>query len=630
MNPKDNIADIRLEIDRSLSEGFVQAAAVRMGDLWQLEQGSSTAAFLVSRIEKLRGLLNLTRLRVAILRSYTLEPVIPLLRAAAFRFRIDTEVQVGDYNTYMQEVLDPNSSLYRFAPDVVIVAVRLADLALELWQGYSGLEPAAVQDAVQRVCRTLEELIRSFRERSHAALIVHTMEQPTQTAFGVLDLQVGNSQSEAIQAINRELRRIAQQHRGVYVLDYENLIARHGRLLWQDERKLLTVGLPIAAHGLIHLANEWLRFLVPLSGRIAKALVVDLDNTVWGGVIGEDGMTGIKLGPDHPEAAYQNLQRALLDVSRRGILLAICSKNNREDAMEVLEKHRGMLLRPADFAAMRINWNDKVQGIREIAAELNIGFDSVAFLDDNPFEREQVRRELPDVMLIDLPKEPMQYAFAVRDFQAFERLSLSSEDRERNLLYSKQRDRDRAEEEFQSKEDFYRYLQQEADIEQVTSSTIARIAQLTQKTNQFNLTTHRYNEQQIAEMVSNPVWEVLSVRVKDRFGDHGLVGVAITHDERDTCEIDTFLLSCRVIGRSLETALLSHIAQCAAARGRKHLAGWFLPTKKNTPAAEFYARSGFQCQPSDNTGQRWIFNLEDGQIRCPEWIRLNIFEGGRV
>ena len=630
MNPEDKIADLRLEIDGSISDAGVQAAAASIEALWRLDPSSSTAAFLVSRIEKIRKSLNLTRLRIALLRSCTLEPVIPLLRASAFRFRLDLEVHVGDYNAYMQEVLDPDSSLYRFAPDVVIVAVRLADLSPELWQSYSALDPAAVREAVQRVCRTFEELVSLFRGHSHAALIVHTMEQPIQTAFGVLDSQIGTSQSDAIQNINRELRLIAQQHRGVYVLDYDTLVARHGRLLWQDERKLLTVRLPIASHGLIHLANEWLRFLVPLSGHIAKALVVDLDNTLWGGVIGEDGITGIKLGPEYPGAAYQSLQRALLDLSRRGILLAICSKNNREEAMEALEKHPGMLLRPAGFAAIRINWNDKAQGLREISTELNIGLDSIAFLDDNPFEREQMRRALPEVLVIDLPNEPMQYAFAIRDFQPFERLTLSSEDRDRTLLYSKQQERTKAEERFQSKEDFFRYLQQEAEIEPATPTSIARIAQLTQKTNQFNLTTRRYSEQQIAEMASNPTWEVLSVRVKDRFGDHGLVGVAITHDERDACEIDTFLLSCRVIGRSVETGLVSYIAQSARARGRKRLAGRFLPTKKNTPAAEFYAQSGFQRQPPDDEGQRWIFNLEEGQIRCPEWIRLNVLEGGRV
>src|SRR5215469_6908464 len=190
----------------------------------------------------------------------------------------------------MQEILDVNSPLYRFEPDVVIVAVRLADVAPELWQEYAVLEPAAVQDAVERVSRTLEQMVASFRQRSRAALIVHNMEQPVHAALGVLDSQVEASQLESVQSINREFRRIARQNRGVYILNYDNLVARHGRVLWQDDRKFFAVGLPIAAHGLIHVANEWLRFLVPLSGRVAKALVVDLDNTLWGGVIGEDGM----------------------------------------------------------------------------------------------------------------------------------------------------------------------------------------------------------------------------------------------------------------------------------------------------------------------------------------------------
>jgi len=629
MKPEDKIADLRQEIDQAISEGFAEVAAVRMGMLWRQEAGPSTAAFVVSRIEKVRASLNLRRLRVAVLRSYTLEPVIPLLRAAAFGFRLDLEVQVGDYNAYMQEILDSDSSLYRFAPDVVIVAVRLSDLAPELWQGYSALEPGAVQDVMQRVCRTLEQIVVSFRERSQAALIIHNLEQPAQAAWGVLDAQRESGQSDAIQNINRELRRVARAHRGVYVLDYDSLVARHGRLLWQDDRKFLAARLPIAAHGLIHLAKEWLRFLVPLSGWMAKALVVDLDNTLWGGVIGEDGMTGIKLGPEYPGAAYQDVQRVLLDLSRRGILLAVCSKNNREEAMEALEKHPGMLLRPADFAAMRINWNDKAQGLREIAAELNIGLDSIAFLDDSPFERGQVRAALPEVLVIDLAEDPMQYATAIRDCPAFERLTLSLEDRERASLYAKQQERSSAEEGFHSKEEFYRYLQQEADIEPATPGSIARIAQLTQKTNQFNLTTRRYSEQQIAEMAGKPGWQVLSMRVKDRFGDHGLVGVAITRDEGDACEIDTLLLSCRVIGRSVETALLSYIAESALERGRKKLAGWFLPTRKNAPAGQFYAQSGFEFQSEDDRGQRWMFDLER-PIQCPDWIRLGALKGERV
>ncbi len=229
------------------------------------------------------------------------------------------------------------------------------------------------------------------------------------------------------------------------------------------------------------MAREWMRFIVPLSGRTAKVLVVDLDNTLWGGVIGEDGMAGIKVGAEYPGAAFQSLHRALLDLSRKGILLAVCSKNNLDDAMEALEKHPGMLVRAKHFAAMRINWTDKAQNLREIAAELNVGIDSLAFVDDNPFEREQVRAALPEVTVIDLPKNPLEYAAAVRNCAAFERLALSAEDQQRTGMYAAQKQRAGAEQSFQSKEDFFRFLEQEAELEPVSDLTLARVAQLTQK-----------------------------------------------------------------------------------------------------------------------------------------------------
>jgi FkbH-like protein len=357
--------------------------------------------------------------------------------------------------------------------------------------------------------------------------------------------------------------------------------------------------------------------------------VADLDNTLWGGVIGEDGMTGIKLGPEFPGAAYQNLQRAMLDLTRRGILLALCSKNNVEDAMEALENHPGMILRPKDFSAVRINWSDKSQNLREIASELNVGTDALAFLDDNPVEREQVRNALPEVTILDLRGDPLTYAAIVRDCPAFERLALSSEDQQRTTLYATQRERSQAEQSFQSKEDFFRYLEQEAEFAPVAPATLARVAQLTQKTNQFNLTTRRYSEQQIADMAARPGWHVLSIKVRDRFGDHGLVGVAITCDEADICEIETFLLSCRVIGRAVETALLSHLAQTAKARGRQRLAGRFIPTKKNAPARDFYAQHGFQLLEENADGSVWSLPLEQHTIATPDWIKLKITEGER-
>ena len=623
-----NPSNLRAEVDALIAQGAFDLAARRLADLWRRDPAPATASFVTSRLdelrEKTRDKLPFTKFKLAILRSFTVEPIVPLLRAEAFAYGIDLEVHVGDFNTYVQDMLDSQSTLYRFAPNAVVLAVRTDQAAPELWRDFADLAPEAAQQAAERVVRGYKQWIGAFRKHSQAALIVHSLERPASPSLGVLDAQSEAGQSGLIRQMNRELRRSAAGFHGVYVLDYEALVARHGSEHWHDERKWLMARLPIAASHLLHIAREWMRFIVPLSGRSAKVLVVDLDNTLWGGVIGEDGMAGIRVGPEYPGAAYQALHRALLDLSRKGILLAVCSKNNLDDAMEALEKHPGMLVRPKHFAAMRINWTDKAQNLREIAHELNVGIDALAFLDDNPFEREQVRAALPEVTVIDLGKNPLDYASAVRNCAAFERLTLSSEDQQRTEMYAAQKQRAGAEQNFQSKEDFFRFLDQEAELEPVSDLTLPRIAQLTQKTNQFNLTTRRYTEPQIVEMAKRPEWHIFSIRVRDRFGDHGLVGVAIAHDEGEHCEVDTFLLSCRVIGRTVETALLAHLAESAAQRGRKQLLGWFLPTKKNAPARNFYEQHGFNRQETNGSGSLWALDLKSSTLRCPDWIKLKV------
>ena len=621
----DNI-DLRQQIEECLDQGAWPKANTLLAALWRQQPTTATAGYVVSRYERLRAHLPLVPCRLAILRSFTLEPVVPLLRAAAFVGGIDVTVQVGDFNTYAQELLDPTSQLYQFEPDVVILAVQTRDVAPDLWKGYTDLSAAETRAAQKRVVDDFRNWVQVFRSHSQAHLVIHTLEVPPLPSQGILDSQLKTGQVAAIQQINQKLRHLAGNHTGVYILDYDALVARYGRARWHDERKWLTMRMPIAADGLIHLANEWLRFIHPLTGKVCKALVTDLDNTLWGGVVGEDGMEEIKVGPEYPGAAHQSLQRVILDLYQRGIILAICSKNNPADAMEVLESHPGMLLRPQHFAALRINWSDKAQNLREIAAELNVGTDALAFLDDNPVERERVRVELPVVTVIELPDDPMGYAQALRDSPLFERLSLSAEDRKRGGYYAEQRQRVEIEHSAASLEDFYHSLQQEVEIAPVIPKTLARVAQLTQKTNQFNLTTRRYSEQQIAEMAASRDWHVYSLRVRDRFGDNGLVGVAILHFADEVCEIDSFLLSCRVIGRTVETAFLAYIVEQAQSRGIRRLTGWFLPTKKNAPAESFYATHGFEPLEQQDRGYLWSLDLQDAQIACPEWIRLIAIE----
>jgi FkbH-like protein len=633
MSQEHNPSNLRAEVDRLIAEGSSDTASRRLSELWRREPGSATASFVNSRIDHLRDQLPLAKFKLAFLRSFTIEPIVPLLRAEAFLYGIDLEVHVGDFNAYVQDIVDAGSSLYRFAPNAVILAARAEDVAPDLAREFANLSSEAARQAANRVISGYEQWVTSFRQHSQAALVIHSLERPAHPSLGVLDTQSEAGQSGLIRQINRELRRIAGGFRGVHILDYDALVARYGSENWHDERKWLTARLPIAADHLLQMAREWTRFIVPLTGHTAKCLAVDLDNTLWGGVIGEEGMTGIKVGAEYPGAAFQALQRALLDLSKKGILLAVCSKNNLDDAMDALDKHPGMILRSQHFAALRINWTDKSQNLREIAQELNIGIDSLAFLDDNPFEREQVRAALPEVTVIDLPQNPLEYAATVRDCPVFERLALSAEDQQRTAMYAEQRQRAGAEQSFQSKEDFFRFLEQEAEMDPVSDLTLARIAQLTQKTNQFNLTTRRYTEAQIAEMAKKPGWNIRSIRVRDRFGDHGLVGVAIAHDHGDhdqgeQCEIDTFLLSCRVIGRTVETALLAHIAKSAAERGCKRLIGWFLPTKKNAPARDFYSQHKFALVEQTSEGALWSLDLTQQEVAFPSWVKLITPNGG--
>ena len=324
--------EFREGVDRAIAMGDASGAAGMLASAWELEPGSALAGFVSSRYDRIASRLGLLPQRWAILRSFTVEPLVPLLKAGAYIGGVALETHVGEFNAYAQEILDPGSPLYRFQPDVVVLAVQTRDVAPGLWRG-----EAAADDVLSR----FGDWIASFRKHSQAALIVHSLEVPAAAGAGILDAQREDNAAESIHRINRGLRALAGQHRGVYILDYDALVARHGRERWGDPRKWLTVRLPVASANLPHLASEWLRFLHPLAGKVAKCVAVDLDNTLWGGIIGEDGMNGIRLGADYPGAAFQELQRALLDLSRRGILLAVCSKNNPADAMEALSTHPG-------------------------------------------------------------------------------------------------------------------------------------------------------------------------------------------------------------------------------------------------------------------------------------------------
>jgi FkbH-like protein len=617
---------LRTEIEQLLREGEWHKAHLYLGDLWREEGKTSVTGFISSCYERLRDHISLVKCRVFVLRSMTVEPLLPILRCAGLVAGIDIAAQPGQFNAYAQEILDPASQLYSFDPDLAILAVQARDFVPELWDYYTDLSSTEVQLAVDRVLAEFANLIHTFRQNSRASLIIHTLEKPFASA-GILDVQTRAGQLAAIDQINKGLQKLCTDARSVYLLDYEDLIARHGRNRWHDEAKSLTLRMPFASDSVVAMVSEWLKFVHPVSGVSCKVLVVDLDNTLWGGVLGEDGRESLQIGTEYPGAFYRSLQRAVLDLRNRGILLAVCSKNSHDEALAILRDHPGMLLRPEHFAAFRINWKDKAENLRDIAKELNVGLDSMAFLDDNQVERDRIRMGLSEVKVIDLPPHAQGYAGALRSCPLFERLSISAEDRELTQLYHDRQKRTQLAQSVGSLEDFYRSLDQVVSISPVTSEMITRVSQLTRKTNQFNVTTRRYNEQEIEKFMSQPEYGVYAVRVTDRFGDNGIVGVVITRMSGVVCEIETFLLSCRVIGRTIETAMLGYLAENSKSVGVRFLQGWIIPTQKNSPVQGLYLSHQFQPVAADGDAVLWRLNLSELAITLPTWIRTCFIPG---
>jgi FkbH-like protein len=620
---KPTASDCRATVQAHLESGQWSLAKACLHQLWNASPTAATAAYVTSCFEQLRPHLNLVPCRIALVRSFTVEPAIPFLRAQGFLNGLDVVVHVGDFNAYTQEILSAEGPLYAFNPQAVMLAVQTRDIAPEIWDEYADHESGRLTAVADQVVESYRELVTAFRNSSGAALIIHGLEVPAAPSCGVADLQHGRGQIDLIRSINTRLQLMAQEQTGVYILDYDALTGRWGKQRWFDSRKFVTMAMPVSADCLLHLAGEWLRYLHPISGRIGKVLVTDLDNTLWGGVVGEDGAQGIQVGRSYPGSIYLSLQRAILDLHHRGILLAAASKNNRDDALEALAHHPGMLLRPEHFSALHLDWSDKVASLRLIAEELNVGIDSLVFLDDNEAERQRVRQALPDVFVVELPQDPQEYASALRNTPVFERLTTSAEDARRHDYYAAQGPRNELRRSCASLEEFYASLDQRVEIAALGAETLTRAAQLTQKTNQFNMTTKRFTEPQLAEIAGEAGRSVYTVRVSDRFGDNGVVGVCMTKTSDSICTIDTFLLSCRVIGRTVETAVLAFLAERCRAAGIEQLRGVFVPTKRNKPAEKVYADHGFKLAEENGAGSVWTLQLRSSVLRCPPWIQMH-------
>ena len=361
--------------------------------------------------------------------------------------------------------------------------------------------------------------------------------------------------------------------------------------------------------------NFWLqKEITAIEGKRKKCLILDLDNTLWGGILGEDGLEGIQIGNTYPGSAYLDFQCNLLELSKNGVILAVCSKNNEQDVVEAWNKNPFLQIKKEQLAAWRINWNNKADNIAELAQELNIGLDSMVFIDDNPTERELVKQILPMVETPEFPKQPYMLPEFFKEIctNYFQIYKLTSEDKEKLEQYKANTERTSFQKSFASFDDYLKSLEIILDIQELNSVNLTRIAQMTQKTNQFNLTTKRYTEEDIKTFASKGA-KIYCISVSDKFGDSGITGATIiTVDEKNkSAAIDSFLLSCRILGKNIETAFLKHVLQQLKKIGVLQVTSAFIPTTKNMQVSDFYEKNGFELvQKTDNGEKYYLCNLK--------------------
>jgi FkbH-like protein len=544
-----------------------------------------------------------TPLKISILRNITVEAIEPYLLYLAADIGYNGEIRIGGYDQILQDATLPPKGFLNKETDVVLVFASIAVLSPLLDTGFASLNNADVAEELERVENYIRSVIQGVREHTNAPILWFGIESPTYACLGIADDQQ-EGQISSIQTLNIRLKRNLRAVHAAYFVNTDRCLARLGVRQYYDIRYWHLARAPYSRTAMAELAQEAFKFIRAFQGLNKKCLVLDCDNTLWGGILGEDGHSGIQIGSDYPGSAYQDFQKELLALYQRGVILALCSKNNEEDVLEVIDQHPDMLLRRHHFSAWRINWNDKATNLRELAAELNIGIDSLVFVDDSEFETSLVRENLPQVEVVLLPVDrPAEYRWLIAASGFFDTPALTQEDKQRSLLYQLERSRKVVRAEATDLEGYLRKLAIEIQICQLDKTVVARVAQQTQKTNQFNLTTRRYSEADIARMIDEPDSEVYFLRASDKFGDMGVVGSSICKCYKDEAIVDTFLLSCRALGRGIEARFLEEILYLLAERGIKKVFGHYIATQKNSQVADFYSQNGFNlCEPKSEEG----------------------------
>ncbi len=569
-----------------------------------LEQASLPALMKQLALpENTAGLTPVNSLRVCILRNHTVDNIQLFLRGYARLQGIALECELAPFDQLLNIVLDKSSLLHQKPPDIIILSLVLETFT----SGDLNFAPADVTERLLEIASALEA-------DTNAIVVMNTFLLPAELSKGILTPKHPQALEQKIKVLNDWIAAWVAGHNRFFMVDFAAIEARLSTAAARDLRMWYLAKSILSNRFLKEYAFEISKMMAALKGRAKKCLVLDADNTLWGGIVGEDGVDHLRLSADgYPGNIFYQFQRVVLDLQERGVLLVLCSKNNEADVWEVLDNHPECLIKKKHLAAWRINWQDKASNIKELAQELNIGLDSMVFIDDSPTECALVSESLPDVCVQMVPKELWNLPSLLLKEGLFDTLAISAEDAKRTQMYQAQAERNQTAKLFKNPEEFLASLDLKITIKPVASPDVPRAAQLTQKTNQFNLTTRRYSEAQLAAMINSSDHEVLMVNVSDRFGDFGMVGVAILRYDGVRAEVDTFLLSCRVLGRKVEDVFLQHCLKHAKGRGMTQVLGVYIPTLKNEQTSSFFTRMGFNTMPHESKEQQFLLALAEYQ-----------------
>jgi len=551
----------------------------------------------------------LTPLRVALMADATTDYLAPALRASALRHELLVETHVPAYGEALAEALAEDGALADFGAEAVLVASDYRSLGLAAPRTDPG-EAAAVAAAAGRLAG-----IARAAAAAGATPVIQTVPAPADPWCGHLDAALPGSPAAQVAAVNAQLRALAAEL-GAPVFDADALAGLAGRAEWDDPAYWHRAKLAFAPDLIPLWADHAARILAALRGKARKCLVLDLDNTLWGGVIGDDGLEGIRLGQGSADGeAFQAVQAYALSLKARGIVLAVVSKNEDDAARLPFRQHPEMLLREADIAVFIADWTDKATNLARVAKTLNIGTDALVFLDDNPAERARVRQMLPEVAVPEAPEDPALFPRVLAQSGLFETVALSAEDAKRAAQYAENAERAAAMAEIGDYGDYLVSLEMTCDLAPFDRVGRARIAQLVNKSNQFNLTTRRYTEADIARFETDPGVFDLQARLTDRFGDNGMISVVMFRTGPEEWLCDTWLMSCRVLKRRVEEAVLAAVADAARAAGAKRLVGDYLPSEKNRMVAGHFEGLGFAAAGDlPGGGTRWVLELDGWRV----------------